>query len=340
MTLTTGLPVADGPAVYALHENEDWWPPFAGAFERAGVPVMPWHLVEGSLELDEPPPEGVFWSRISASSHTRGHGLSKEFARSTLSWLEGHGRVTVNGRRAIEIEVSKVHQLARLRSRGIDAPRTTIVIGTPGPETFERLRAAARRLPAPFITKHNQGGKGLGVRRFDSHEEFDRAVEEFAAEWPVDGITLLQEYLRPRDGSITRAEFVGGRFLYALRADTVHGGFQLCPADACAIDPRTGLPILPPGAEIAPVPGQPIFSLRNGFEHPVIDAYRSFLAAEEIGIAGVEFIETVDGRVVAYDVNTNTNYNPEVEEQVRASGGVGGPDAIAQHLGSLLAEHR
>lgn len=350
MTVPGPLRRADAPAVYALHENEAWWPPFAEAFERAGVPVVPWRLVEGALDLAEEPPRGVFWSRISASSHTRGHVLSKEYARSTLSWLEGYGRTTVNGRRAIEIEVSKVHQLARLKNHGIDVPRTVAVIGTGTPDTLNNLTAAARKLPAPFITKHNQGGKGLGVRRFDSHAEFEEELARIAstlrsdadrdlalAEWPTDGITLVQEYLRPRGGFISRAEFVGGQHLYTLAADTVHGGFQLCPADACEIDPTTGQPVVPPGAEAAPLPGQPIFSLREDFSHPVLRRFGSFLDAEEIGIAGVEFIETEDGRFVAYDVNTNTNYNPDVEKRVREVGGVGGPDSIARYLGALLS---
>jgi hypothetical protein len=312
--------------------------------------VVAWNLVEGDLDIDEIPPDGVFWSRISASSHTRDHAFSKDFARSVLSWLEGHGRSTVNGRQAIEVEMSKVHQLSRLKAHGIDVPRTVAVVGPPTLETLARLSVAAKKLPAPFITKHNQGGKGLGVRRFDTHEAFEEELDRLRAdlgagaqpgsgevEWPVDGITLLQEYLRPAGGFISRAEFVGGEHLYTLAADTVHGGFQLCPADACAIDSETGRPAVPPGAEAAPEPGQAIFSLREGFQHPVLAGYRDFLDAEGIGIAGVEFIETYDGRIVAYDVNTNTNYNPDVERRVQDLGGVGGPDSIARYLGALLA---
>ncbi len=70
------------------------------------------------LDLDEPPPRGVFWSRISGSSHTRGHPHAKDQARGVLSWLHAHGRRVVNGRRVLELEVSKVAQLTALRAAG------------------------------------------------------------------------------------------------------------------------------------------------------------------------------------------------------------------------------
>ena len=69
-------------------------------------------------------------------------------------------------------------------------PRTVAVAGT------AELVAAARKLAVPFISKHNQGGKGLGVALFDSHDSFDGYLASAAYEPPVDGITLLQEYLR------------------------------------------------------------------------------------------------------------------------------------------------
>ena len=45
---------------------------------------------------------------------------------------------------------------------------------------------------------------------------------------------LVQEYVAAPEPFITRAEFVGGRFLYALRVDTSEG-FELCPADICTV---------------------------------------------------------------------------------------------------------
>jgi hypothetical protein len=138
------------------------------------------------------------------------------------------------------------------------------------------------------------------VRLFSSHDEFDAylASPEFVP--PVDGITLLQEYVRAAQPFITRAEIVGGAFVYAITADTGRGGFELCPADACAVDQPAGAPAT-------------LFALRQGFGHPIIARYEDFARRHGIEIAGFEFIETADGRMVTYDVNTTTNYNAQIE---------------------------
>jgi hypothetical protein len=220
--------------VHVLHENPEWFAPVGAALAAEGVPYEQWLLGDAVLDLGEPPPAGVFWSRMSASSHTRGHPHAKDQTRGVLSWLEAHSRRVVNGRPVLELEMSKVDQLVALRAAGFDVPRTIAVAGT------VELAAAARKLPEPFIAKHNQGGKGLGVRLFATHEDFDAYLGSTDYEAPVDGITLLQEYLRADQPRITRAEVVGGEFIYAICADTAVGGFQLCPADACGCREATG----------------------------------------------------------------------------------------------------
>jgi hypothetical protein len=296
-----------------LHENPEWFAPIGAALTASGIPHEQWLLGDGMLELDAEPPPGVFWSRMSASSHTRGHPHAKDQTRGVLSWLEAHGRRVVNGRRVIELEMSKVEQLVALGAAGFDVPRTIAVAGT------GELAAAARKLPAPFITKHNQGGKGLGVALFDSHDEFEVYLADPGYEPPVDGITLLQEYLRAAEPRITRAEIVGGEFIYAIAADTSIGGFQLCPADAC---------------EVPDGPPKPLFSLREGFDDPVTGRYAEFASKQGIEIAGFEFIETIDGRLVTYDINTTTNYNAGIEAIAPRPA----LRAVAAYLGRLLED--
>jgi glutathione synthase/RimK-type ligase-like ATP-grasp enzyme len=303
--------------LYVIHENPDWYEPLAAAFDRAAVPHEQWLLGEAMLELDAEPPAGVYWSRMSASSHTRNHPFAKDQTRGVLAWLEASGRRVVNGRRVLDLEMSKVEQLTALQAAGFDVPRTVAVAGR------AELAAAARKLPVPFIIKPNQGGKGLGVRAFASHAEFDDYLAGPDYEQPADGITLLQEYLVAAEPRITRVEIVGSEFIYAITADTARGGFELCPADACAIGPDGGQDAAPS-----------LFSLRAGFDHPIVGRYLDFAAAHGIGIAGFEFIETADGRLVTYDINTTTNYNAEIE----AAAPRAALTAVAAYLGRLLAE--
>jgi len=292
--------------LYVIHENPEWLPPFAAAFDKLDIPWEEWLLDEGTLDLDAAPPEGVFYSRMSASSHSRGHTASKDYTRSVLSWLESHGRTVVNGRRVIELEMSKVDQHAALRAFGFDVPRTVAVIGSGS------LIEEARKLPLPFITKHNQGGRGLGVQKFDTLEQFEAYVDGPDFEEPVDEITLLQEYVRSADGTITRVELIGGEFVYALKADTSQG-FTLCPADNCAIDELPGDGIVrAPLEEASDSDGEDdsLFHWRQGFDHPIVARYLDFCRFWDIGIAGIEFIESDDGRSA--------------------------PEAVARYLGSLV----
>jgi hypothetical protein len=89
-----------------------------------------------------------------------------------------------------------------------------------------------------------------------------------------------------------------------------------------------------PGGAGGPGAAEPpsLFALREGFDHPVIGRYRDFAAAQGIGIAGFEFIETADGRLVTYDVNTTTNYNAGIEAVAPRPA----LPAVAGYLGGLL----
>jgi hypothetical protein len=85
----------------------------------------------------------------------------------------------------------------------------------------------------------------------------------------------------------------------------------------------------------AQAPGEKFRILRD-FAHPLIPRWQAFLAANDISIAGVEFIVDEAGRAFTYDINTNTNYNPDAE----ARDGRSGMGAIAGYLGGLLARAR
>ncbi|MBU8545419.1 MULTISPECIES: ATP-grasp domain-containing protein [Roseomonadaceae] len=311
--------------VHVIHENDAWVAPLRSAFAALGTSYEEWFLDRGVIDLTRPPPQGVFYNRMSASSHTRGHVYAPEYAGAVIEVLERHNRPLVNGRRALQLELSKVAQYQALAIHGIPVPATLAVVGR------ENIPEAAAKLGYPIILKHNRAGKGLGVRLLKSEAALHEAlslleVTDDPEAHPRDGIWLVQRYIEAAEPFITRAEFVGGRFLYAVRVDTSEG-FQLCPADACDVAEGEVCPAVAPSQK---------FVIQEGFQHPLIHRMEAFLLANQIGVGAIEFITDRQGNSFAYDVNTNTNYNPEAEARAGRSGAQTGMGAIAAHLTALL----
>jgi hypothetical protein len=307
------------PRIFVLHENVPWVEPLRREFAAVDAPFSEWFLDRGTVDLTSVPPEGVFYNRMSASSHTRGHRYAPEHTAAVLAWLTRHGRTIVNGERALQLEISKVAQYESLARFGIETPATIAVVGR------EHIARAASSMGYPLILKHNRAGKGLGVKLIYSDAALAEHLASEAFEDSIDGIMLVQRYIKPLEPFITRVEFVGGKLLYAVRVDT-SGGFELCPADACQIqEPDAACPAVAAGDK---------FRILPRFEHPLVPAWESFLAANDIGVAGIEFIEDAQGRPYTYDVNTNTNYNPDAE----AKNGRRGMQAVALHLNRLLLD--
>lgn len=306
--------------IYILHENNDWTVHLTNRLDELNLPYEAWHLDQGIVDLTAAPPEGIFYNRMSASSHTRNHRFAPELAGGVLSWLEMHNRTVFNGSRALALEISKINQYTALEKNGIKTPKTIATVGR------EQILQAAEKLgESSFITKHNRAGKGLGVRLFHSMEGLEQYVNGDEFEEPVDGITLIQQYIQSPEPFITRAEFVGGKFVYAVKVDTSEG-FELCPADACRIDDA----FCPVGEEVE---NPSMFEIiEEGINKDQIASYEKFLKNSGIDVAGIEFIRDINGEIYTYDVNTNTNYNSEAEEKADKYGML----ELAKFLGNAL----
>ncbi len=301
--------------IYIIHENEEWTAPLVKQMEERNLPYEEWFLNEGHIDLSKSPPNGVFYNRMSASSHTRGHRFAPEHTTNVLAWLEAHNRTVFNNSRALQLEVSKVAQYTAMQIHGIKSPHTIAASGK------REIILAAQTFDRPFITKHNRAGKGLGVQKFDTVTALERYVTSDGFEESIDGITLLQDYIEAPTPTITRCEFIGGKFYYAVKVDTSEG-FLLCPADACQIDDAF-CPTTKSGAK---------FEIIKDFSHPLVSKYEAFLKHNGITFAGIEFIENQSGQSYTYDVNTNTNYNTDAE----ALAGLSGMGTIADFLGKAL----
>ena len=290
--------------IYILHENDEWVEPLRKELQAINAPFEEWHLGKRNVDHLDKPPHGIFYNRMSASSHTRGHRYAPEHTAVVLNWLEKNKRRVINNSRALSLEISKSLQYKELESFGIKTPKTIYC------SNKESILKSANVFTKPFITKHNRGGKGLGVKLFNNKKELDSYVSSGNFEPSIDGITLLQDYIDANPKVIKRVEFVNSKFLYTVEVDASEG-FELCPA--CPED-QNDVPKQQIAGEFCPTTGNKFKIMKNYKENELTEKYENFIAANGIEIAGIEYITDKKGEIYTYDVNTNTNYNSQAEK--------------------------
>ena len=296
--------------IYVIHENDEWLIPLRESFKKIKAPFKEWHMDKESFDFKKTPPNGIFYNRMSASAHSRGHRYAPENTKDVLSWLEKDKKRIVNNSRALELEISKQKQYEELKKFKINFPETYYA------KNKNEILEKSKNFKKSFITKHNRGGRGLGVKYFKNTSELEKYINgDF--EDSIDGITLLQEYIQSDPKIITRVEFVNGKFLYAVQVDA-SDGFELCPADACNVEEKF-CPTNPDGNK---------FMIVKDYKNLELKKYEDLLKSNGIEIAGIEYIKGKDGKHYTYDINTNTNYNSIAERKSNLKG----MDSIASFL--------
>ena len=296
--------------IYIIHENDEWVEPLRKELKNINAPFEEWHLGKRNIEHFKEPPQGVFYNRMSASSHTRGHRYAPEYTAVVLNWLEKNKRRVINNSRALSLEISKSLQYTELEKCGIKTPMTIYC------NNKESILKSANIFRKPFITKHNRAGKGLGVKLFNNKKELDSYVSSKNFECSIDGITLLQEYIEAKPKVINRVEFVNSKFLYTVEVDASEG-FELCPA--CPEDQTEEIDTQVFG-ENCPTIGNKFRIIKNYKRSSLIEKYEKFISQNGIEIAGIEYIKDNKGEIFTYDVNTNTNYNSVAEKDSKIKG--------------------
>ncbi len=288
---------------YIIHENEAWTKPLETNLKKLGVDFEDWHVEKAKIDLGKNPPSGVFYNRMSASSHVRGHRYAPEFTSVILNWLKSHNKRVINDENALALEVSKSLQYLKLNKVGIKTPRSIFC------SNKKQLLEASDNFNKKFITKHNRAGRGLGVKLFNNKDELKQYLDNPLFENSIDGITILQEYIDADPKVIHRMEFVNSKFLYAVQVDAGNS-FELCPCDS-KNNTVIGQSNNPDGNK---------FMILKDYKNPDIEKYEKFLKKNNIEIAGIEYITDKLGVKYTYDVNTNTNYNDIAEEKANQNG--------------------
>jgi hypothetical protein len=286
-------------AIY--YEHPDWFRPLFAELDSRGVPYVKLdatrHLYDSGAEEKS---YAVVFNRMSPSAYLRGHGHGIFYTLQYLNHLKNLGTRVINGEKAFGIEISKARQLSLLDSLNLPYPKA-FVINSPS-----LAIEASEKLRFPILVKANIGGSGAGIVRFDSRAALVAAVENGTIDLGIDQTALVQEFIPPRGGHITRVETLGGKYLYAIRVFTTGETFNLCPADICQTTD---------GVELARV-ACPVDAPRSGLQveafQPPLDVIRSverIAQAAQIDVGGIEYvIDDRDGSLFYYDINALSNF--------------------------------
>ena len=291
----------DSSTLAIYYEHPDWFRPLFAELERRKLPYTTLDATRHTYDPGENEKlYDVVFNRMSPSAYLRGHGHGIFYTLQYLNYLEQLGTRVINGQTAFAIEISKARQLSLLDSLNLAYPCARVI------NNAALAVAASEGLRFPLVVKANIGGSGAGIVRFDSRDALVQAAENGALNLGIDDTGLVQEFIPPRNGHITRVETLGGKYLYAIKVFTTGDTFNLCPADICQ---TTG------GVELLRA-ACPVDAPRSGlrveaFEPPrdVIRSVERIVQAARIDVGGVEYIiDDRDGSLLYYDINALSNF--------------------------------
>src|SRR5260370_11718635 len=214
-----------------FYEHQQWLLPLFDKLNERSSPYVPIDARSHSYDPRETEDRySLFFNRMSASAYLRGHGNAIFYTLSYLAHLERLGLPVVNGHRSFMIETSKSLQLSLFERLGLRYPRQLV---SNGPKEISK---AAHDLRFPVLFKHNIGGRGAGIVRFDSAQALAHATDTGLLDLGIDQTALIQEYVPVRGGHIMRIEVLGGKFLYAIKVYPTGEHFDLCPAEFSQIE--------------------------------------------------------------------------------------------------------
>ena len=282
------------PDLVVLFEHPDWQKPLFAALDRRAIPYAALDLKRAAFDPDSVPAAPLYFNQASPSAYVRGNTRAVPFTLSLIRSLELSGARVLNGSRAFSLELSKSVQAALMHRLDIPHPRTL---------AFNDVDAALAQWGDrwPALLKPEQGGSGARMFLLHSADELRRLLRTQPDLWLPDNLLLLQEYFEtdPARG-IVRMEFLGGELLYAMRVIS-HGAFNLCPSEVC--NPADGQSGHCDAAAAKPVEFYPYKEVPA----EAVETGRKLMSAGGLDVGGIEYLETLDGRRVFYDINANSN---------------------------------
>ncbi|HEY1286886.1 MAG TPA: hypothetical protein VGF58_01070 [Burkholderiales bacterium] len=300
---------AERAELAVLFEHPEWQKPLFQALARRGVRYAAVDLKKAVFSDADAPLAPLYFNQASPSAYVRGNARAVPFALAYMRALQIRGVRVLNGADAFALELSKTAQAALLRSLRVPTPRIWTF------NDVEAMRSRAPEIAFPALLKPEQGGSGARMVLVESFAHLEALLLQSPEHWLPDNLLLLQEYF-PTDPArgIVRMEFLGGELLYAMRVVS-HGRFNLCPAPVCnPEDGEAGVCEIPVAQSAAVPPAPAEFLPYKEVPAQAVAWGKRIMAAGRLDVGGIEYLETVDGRLVFYDVNANSNLRPSIAQ--------------------------
>ena len=238
-------------------------------------------------------------SRVFASAYSRGHEVSLRRAPSLLAAAERVGIRVINPARAHAFETSKARATEELERAGVPVPR---VFGV-----FQAGELAAGSLfraeDFPLIVKPDCGGRGGDTFIVRDAEGLKRSLSGVEP-----GLSMVvEEYVEPAFGYLTRIEIVGGEPVLVLKRSVA----------------ANGLPGYHHGS---------VYGFYPECSQFVLDCARAASAALSFEVGSFDVIES-QGRIAFIDCNSVSNVSEDCTDMFQM-------DLLREHARYIAGEYR
>lgn len=196
-----------------LYESEEWSTyALRDDIEAMGVPAK-LICMEGEVSLSDFTDCDLVLNRVFASAQFRNHQRSLEQTPRILKELEKQGVPVINPAAAHRYETDKAFTVEVLKKKHIPVPEIYGTLRKGGEEDF--------RISYPCVMKPNCGGRTTYTYILKNEDEFQAALSEIP-----DMEMLLEEYIEPVYGYLTRIEVIGGECRLILKRGVAENGLS------------------------------------------------------------------------------------------------------------------
>jgi glutathione synthase/RimK-type ligase-like ATP-grasp enzyme len=245
------------------------------------------NFIESSqLDITQPPDDIIYLNCVSADADLRGHKSAIIQLEQYLEHLAAYNRKVVNDYRTIDYMISKVAQFRLMKRFGLTYPQAIFSSNS------EELLSMAASLALPATVCKDQSSRLSEKQLCSSMPEIKKTLKALAASESTADTWLVQQYVEPRDGVVTRVEFFDESPVYAYSRPEQTGPESLNVSES--------------EVQLVEIPEA---------HAQLMERYGEMCHSVGFRQAGVDFVTARNGSIYTLEVSGTTSYPGSVEDQ-------------------------